>query len=105
MVKLDFAKIDGFDWDKGNKEKNWEKHKVQFNECEEVFFNKPLLIDKNIKHSNVEIRYRVLGQTNNKKTLFMSFTIRKKKIRVISARPQSRKERMKYEKAKTLTGI
>ena len=38
---IDFDSIVGFDWDEGNKQKNWEKHQVDFRECEEVFFNQP----------------------------------------------------------------
>lgn len=46
-----------FDWDKGNIDKNWLKHNVDFRECEEVFFNKPLLISFDKKHSITEKRF------------------------------------------------
>ena len=35
---LDLSWVEGFDWDRGNIQKNWEGHRVAFYECEEVFF-------------------------------------------------------------------
>jgi len=93
---FDLDQLVGFDWDKGNKEKNWEKHQVDYTECEQVFFNKPLLIGKDTGHSFQEQRYYVLGQSDAGRTLFLIFTIRDNKIRVISARDQSKKERAIY---------
>ena len=94
---FDFDSLVGFDWDEGNKQKNWEKHQVNYTECEEVFFNKPLLIDDDTNHSFQERRYYVLGRTDLGRTLFLVFTVRNNKIRVISARDQSKKERKIYE--------
>lgn len=87
-----------FDWNKGNIDKNWEKHKVHFKEAEEIFFNKPLKIYKDIKHSQKEDRYIAFGVTNQGRKLNISFTTRNNKIRVISARDQSTKERKIYAK-------
>ena len=89
--------VDGFEWDKGNINKNQIKHNVRVFECEEIFFNKSLLIFSDEKHSRAENRYYVLGQTDLNRRLFMVFTIRKNKIRIISARDMSRKERKIYE--------
>lgn len=86
----------GFDWDEGNREKNWINHQVSFSECEELFFNQPLIAADDMLHSKDENRYYVLGHTNVGRELFISFTIRKKLIRVISARGMSRKERKVY---------
>jgi len=86
-----------FEWDEGNKEKNWKKHKVDFRECEEIFSNKELKIFYDIKHSQKENRFVALGITDKKRRLIITFTIRNKKIRVISARDMSRKERKLYE--------
>ncbi len=94
---FDLNAITGFDWDEGNKAKNWEKHRVDFLECEEVFFNKPLIVGDDIKHSAPERRYFVLGRSNAGRMLYLVITIRKDKVRVISARDQSRKERQVYE--------
>ena len=95
---LDFDNLVGFDWDEGNKQKNWEKHQVDYRECEEVFFNRPLLIGDDTKHSSLEQRYYVLGRTDVGRTLFLVFTIRNNKVRIISARDQSKKERTIYER-------
>jgi len=95
---LDFDNLVGFDWDEGNKQKNWEKHQVDYRECEEVFFNRPLLISDDTKHSSLEQRYYVLGRTDVGRTLFLVFTIRNNKVRIISARDQSKKERTIYER-------
>jgi len=96
---LDIESIDGFDWDEGNIDKNWIKHQVSNSECEELFFNLPLLIADDKKHSQAEKRYYVLGQTNANRWLFIAFTIRENKIRVISARDMSPKEESTYAKA------
>ncbi len=91
--------LTGFDWDEGNLTKNWEKHSVRATECEEVFFNEPLLLFPDVRHSQAESRYYVLGHTNAGRRLFVVFTIRGDKIRVISARDMSRKERKVYEQS------
>ena len=88
----------GFEWDKFNINKNWEKHNVSPIESEQVFFNNPLIVADDIKHSDSEDRYYILGKTDRNRRLFISFTIRKFKIRVISSRDMSRKERENYEK-------
>lgn len=98
-VSILLQSCDGFDWDEGNTEKNWIKHKVLWSEVEEVFFNIPLLLQSDAKHSQDEIRYWALGKTNNKRMLFVTFTIRDTKIRIISARDQNKKERSTYEQA------
>ncbi len=94
------SKITGFDWDKGNRAKNWSKHKILWQECEDIFFNKPLLVHPDVRHSGAEDRFQALGHSNNGKLLFISFTLRKDKIRVISAREMNRKERKIYNEQK-----
>ncbi len=86
----------GFQWDEDNVEKNWRKHKVSPVECEQVFYNKALFAE-DVKHSQREKRYYALGLTDDKRLLFVAFTIRKNLIRVISARNMSKKERKIYE--------
>lgn len=90
----------GFEWDEYNMKKNWEKHNVTPVECEQIFFNNSLIIAADIKHSKAESRYYALGKTDRDRKLFIAFTIRKSKIRVISSRNMSRKEREDYEKHK-----
>ncbi len=86
----------GFDWDEGNSEKNWILHRVSRNECEQVFFNAPIVVGDDIFHSQSELRWFLLGKTDNKRQLFIVFTIREKLIRIISARDMSKKERRIY---------
>lgn len=100
MKLPNFTQVDSFDWDLGNFEKNWIKHKVTQGEVEEIFFNEPLLITKDKAHSENESRYGALGITNTSRRLFAVFTIRNRKIRIISVRDVSRKERKVYENHK-----
>jgi uncharacterized protein len=91
------SECDGFDWDEGNLLKNWERHAVSAFECEQVFFNQPLIAAPDEKHSAKESRFFALGQTDATRLLFIVFTIRGKLIRVISARDMNRRERKQYE--------
>jgi len=86
----------GFDWDEDNSTKNWFKHRVSPAESEQLFFNHPLVVADDAKHSDKEKRFYALGQTNEGRTLFVVFTVRMQMIRVISARDMSRKEREVY---------
>ncbi|KAF0107022.1 MAG: hypothetical protein FD146_2132 [Anaerolineaceae bacterium] len=96
---IDLNRIEGFDWDAGNREKNWQRHRVSTGECEEVFFNLPLLLRDSPGRSQTEPRFLALGQTNTSKQLFIAFAVRNEKIRVISARDMSQKERDLYEQS------
>lgn len=87
----------GFDWDRGNLDKNRSLHGVPFWECEQVFFNEPLLVVEDEKHSGAERRDYALGRTDAGRGLFIVFTIRRNLVRVISARDMSRRERKRYE--------
>jgi uncharacterized DUF497 family protein len=97
---VDLADITGFDWDEGNIRKN-EKHSVSMAEAEQLFFNQPLLILEDSKHSNQEPRFHALGKSDDNRQLHITFTLRQagEKIRVISARDMHKKERAIYEKA------
>ena len=99
MVEL--SDVTGFDWDDGNLDKNWINHQVSNSECEEIFYNLPLLLQPDTVHSTTESRYFVLGQTDAGRKLFIAFTVRENKIRVISGRDMSKKERTIYEKTIT----
>ncbi len=87
-----------FEWDKGNIDKNFIKHKVANREIEEVFVNKPFVISKDAKHSQIEERFQALGITSQQRKLFVTFVVRNDKVRVISARDMSKKEEVIYEK-------
>jgi uncharacterized DUF497 family protein len=89
-------KCSGFEWDEGNAFKNWIRHQVTQGECEQVFFNEPLIVAGDVKHSDKKKRWFVLGQTDSGRLLFLVFTIRKNLIRVISSRDMNKKEREIY---------
>ena len=97
---IDLTKVINFDWDDGNARKN-EKHGVSMAEAEQVFFNEPLLVIADTRHSQGEPRLHALGKTDEGRTLHITFTLRNVggKIRIISARDMHRKERAIYEQA------
>ena len=96
---------DGFDWDDGNIGKNWDKHRVTDWECEEIFLNRPLVLGSDATHSQAEVRYYALGQTDRGRWLFVAFTVRERLIRPISARDMNAYERRLYERSKEDTDI
>lgn len=104
---IDWAHIAGFDWEAGNQRKNVDKHGVSQFEAEQVFFNQPLLVLEDPKHSQKETRYHALGKTDEARQLHITFTIRSvgTLIRVISARDMHRKERVVYEQSQKNTDI
>ena len=87
-----------FEWDAGNIDKNLKKHNVSCQEAEEVFVNQPLFIIEDSSHSKNERRFHALGKNNSNRYLFLSITIRKQKVRIISIRDMSKKEKKEYEK-------
>ena len=99
------ANCEGFDWDDGNIGKNWTKHHVTDWECEEVFFNQPLALGSDAGHSQSEVRYYALGQTDRGRRLSVLFTIRRRLIRPISTRDMNARERRIYENAKEDTNV
>lgn len=90
--------IEGFEWDAGNSEKNWKRHQVTEAECEQMFANLPLVVSVAQTRSG-ERRYFALGRMDGVRELAVVSTIRGKRIRVISARPMSRRERKEYAHA------
>jgi uncharacterized DUF497 family protein len=96
---LDLERIEGFDWDEGNARKSAEKHQVSQGEAEQIFFNDPLLITEDTGHSIREPRLHALGHADSGRLLHITFTLRNddRLIRVISARPMHRRERIRYE--------
>lgn len=86
-----------FQWDKGNRDKN-KKHCVEDSECEEVFFDEGKVIFNDNEHSDKEKRLILLGKTGKGRLLYIAFTLREKKIRIISARVINKKEVFLYEK-------
>ncbi len=96
MINLTAA--EGFQWDAGNARKSADKHRVSQSEAEQVFFNQPLLLLPDERHSQDEIRLHALGRTDDHRFLHVTFTLRGggRLIRVISARDIHRKEKLRY---------
>jgi len=94
------ALLKSFDWDEGNINKNFVAHDVSHFECEEIFFNIPILIQQDQKHKQNEKRYFALGRTDLHRYLFIAFTIRDTALRVISARDMNKREVRIYEQSK-----
>lgn len=88
-----FPDLRGFQWDAGNSEKNWLAHDVSQAETEQAFFNRPVLVLPDVRHSQAEPRYYVLGRSNADRRLTIVFTIRSTLVRPIMARDMSRRER------------
>jgi uncharacterized DUF497 family protein len=95
---IDWARVEGFEWDDGNARKSRDKHGVGRSEAEQVFFNEPLAIVRDPRHNVQEPRFQALGQTDLGRLLHVTFTLRAAGalIRVISARDMSRKERGRH---------
>ena len=91
-----FVDVEGFEWDAGNSEKNLIKHGVTIAEFEEAFADEGKIVREDKEHSLTEIRHHLLGKTNRGRLLFISFTVRGDKIRVISARAAHKRERAYY---------
>ena len=98
---IDWSRIEGFEWDAGNEHKSADKHSVSMAEAEQVFFNKPLRVSTDPKHSGAETCFHALGRTNAGRYLQLTFTLRQgeTRLRVISARPMSGKETAQYEQS------
>ncbi len=102
-MKLRIRGLVGFEWDAGNWSKSELKHGVAVAEAQEVLLNDPLC-QVDARHSGDEQRYVALEVTNEGRRLFVSFTVRHNRVRVISARPMSKKERAIHEEEITKAG-
>ena len=103
---LDLYKITSFDWDQGNIDKSYQKHGITTKDAEEVFLDKGIQIKRDFKHHETEERFIAIGKNLKSIVLFVIFTMRYSKIRIISARTANKKERRMYEeKTKTNTKI
>jgi hypothetical protein len=96
MEKI-FEQFSGFQWNKGNSDKNVIKHNVENWECEQVFFNRPLLVFDDPRHSVSENRWAAFGITDRDRFLVIIFTKRNDLIRIISARDMNKREREFYD--------
>lgn len=96
---INWARVVGFDWDAGNERKSSDKHGVSPAEAEQGFFNEPLLVLVDERHSASEQRYHALARTDAGRRLLITFTLPRDStlIRIISARDMSAKERIAYD--------
>ena len=97
-MEFDFSKVEGFEWDAGNLTKSLQKHRISNEEAEEIFFRDPWVVDTT-RIEDQEPRWAVLGRSERARVLRIVFTIRARKLRVISARVASKQETKLYEKA------
>ena len=94
-----FPDVEGFQWDEGNSSKSWKRHQVSQTEAEQVFLNRPVVVTADPGHSAQEARHFAFGRTDAGRLLAVVFTVRGSVLRVISARPMSRRERRAYGQA------
>lgn len=92
------ANITSFEWNQGNRDKNYQKHGITTVEAEEIFLDSNLTILEDIKHSQLEPRLIAMGKTLKGKTLVVVYTHRESNVRIISARVANKKEQIIYEK-------
>jgi len=91
-----------FEWDPGKAAANLSKHGVSFDEAQLVFADTQGLDGPDIQHSSGEMRFLRVGLSGPGRVLTIAYTVRRKDnvevIRIISARPASRKEKAAYRR-------
>jgi uncharacterized DUF497 family protein len=93
---VDWSQITGFEWDSGNAWESVDKLGVSCEEAESVFAQNEVLVLKDERHSQMEMRWHAFGNSNRNRLLSVTFTVRKNLLRVISARPMNKRERKTY---------
>ncbi len=86
-----------FEWDKGKAHGNEKKHGVSFFDACEVFDDDYSATIRDPDHSREEDRYLIFGISKDGKYLVVSYTERDGRIRLISARQMTPRERKAYE--------
>ena len=86
-----------FEWNTEKAEANLKKHGVSFDEAETVFDDPLFVIFADPDHSFEENRFIIMGESNQRRLLVVSYTERPPATRLISARETTRPERKKYE--------
>ncbi len=80
-----------FEWDENKNVENIEKHSVSFEEAEKAFKDENAVELFDELNSDTETRYQIIALSPNR-LLFVAFTVRRKTIRIISARKANRKQ-------------
>ena len=86
-----------FEWDPRKAELNLKEHGVSFDEATTVFRDTLSITIADPDHSDSEDRFVDIGVSHRGQLLVVSYTERKDRIRIISARPPTRTERKSYE--------
>ena len=86
-----------FEWDSNKSKENEKKHKVSFEEAVSVFGDPLAVYFEDEDHSDLEQRNMIVGYSLHGKLLVVVFTERGNKIRIISSRQLTKKERKDYE--------
>jgi len=86
-----------FEWDENKAKKNLKKHGVSFEEASTVFGDLLARTIQDPLHSGEEDRFVTLGESQSRRLLVVVFIERGDKIRIISARVASRRERKDHE--------
>jgi uncharacterized DUF497 family protein len=86
-----------FEWDENKAEINLSKHHVSFREASTVFGDPLSLTQYDPDHSDDEDRYITMGESSDGRLLVVSHTDREDRIRIISARRATRRDRKAYE--------
>ena len=87
-----------FEWDDWKAKTNLKKHSVSFEEAQSVFSNPLAVIFNDEFNSTTERREIIIGHSAQNRVLLVAFTERRQRIRIISARTATRKEREDYER-------
>ncbi|MEI6089719.1 MAG: BrnT family toxin [bacterium] len=86
-----------FEWDSEKSKNNLHKHGVSFEEAMSVWNDEFAAFLHDPVHSVDEDRYIMIGYSNKNNLIFVSFTERKNKIRIISSRKATKYERKRHE--------
>jgi uncharacterized DUF497 family protein len=86
-----------FEWDPAKAELNLKEHGISFDEATTVFRDTLSITISDPDHSDSEDRFIDIGVSYRMQLLVVSYTERKDKIRIISARRATRAERKNYE--------
>ncbi len=88
-----------FEWDPAKAVANVEKYGVSFEEAVTVFQDPLAKVHPDPDHSGSESREILIGHSAHRHLLLVAFTDRQGKIRLISARKVTRRERRDYEES------
>lgn len=86
-----------FEWDPNKAASNLRKHRITFEEAATVFEDIHSVTITDPDHSSVEERYLIIGASYRNRVLIVAFSERTGKLRIISARMLTQRERRQYE--------